>query len=148
MRLLKKFLNYGVTISKKQMLNWLDENCTLSLQKISDRICDNFHICISKPTVMKILKQFYYSLKRIQYIPERRNTQWTIDIQKKYTIQFDRLPMLTQNIIFIHEMASMPWNKNVIICYLSQAKAYTVGGHHIRTSDIFLRNHLLISYKH
>jgi len=119
--IVKKFLNSGLTESqrkggnrpcklndedKQQILEWVDKNCSLSMQKISNKIYDDFHIRISKPTVMKILKQFHYSLKRIHCIPERRNNQLTIDTRREYALEFVRLLNILpeEKLIFIDEV--------------------------------------------
>ena len=119
--IVQKFLKSGVTESerkggcrlpklnddhKNQIKLWVDENCSLSLKKISEMVLAEFGIKICKATVMKILKKFHYSIKRIHFIPERRNCQSTIDIRRDFALKFVALPNVfpEEKLVFIDEV--------------------------------------------
>ncbi|XP_049293761.1 uncharacterized protein LOC125769223 [Anopheles funestus] len=90
----------------QKIRDWIDENCTITLQQLADKVFDDFGIRVSKPTVAREIKSFRYSLKWIQKIPERRNNPQTLEIRKEYASRFYALPgqVADTNVIFVDEV--------------------------------------------
>ena len=73
-----------------QVRNFVDGDCTILL-RICEKVKDEFNVDISKSSIARILDDFYYSLKQVHLIPERRNTESNIQIRMEYSIQFSGL---------------------------------------------------------
>jgi len=86
--------------------SWIDVDSTLSLNQIAARINEDFGVSVSKSTVGRLIESFNYSLKRLQFIPERRNAENTIQIRREYALEFSSLPanFSEEEIIFLNEV--------------------------------------------
>ena len=51
--------------------NLLEEDCTLSLNKIKDAIFEKFNLSVSKPTINKYIDNFGFSFKRVSRVAAR-----------------------------------------------------------------------------
>jgi len=67
---------------------WIDENCTMSLKQISQKCLTEFNISISTTAIAKYIEGFCYSLKRVHFIPIRRNDDKSIQERKAYSLKF------------------------------------------------------------
>ena len=107
--IIKLFIKTGNVIAKKrgssanaklneqqkiQIKNWVEEDVTISLKNICQKILDNYGIVISKSTVARILDSFHFSLKRIHTVPEKRNDPNTILQRLEYARLFIGLPAM------------------------------------------------------
>ncbi|XP_049294417.1 uncharacterized protein LOC125769652 isoform X2 [Anopheles funestus] len=63
---------------------WIDEDCTITLKKLADKIYGQYQIRASITTISREIKGFNYTLKRLHLIPERRNTESTVSERKEY----------------------------------------------------------------
>lgn len=86
--------------------SWVEEDVTISLNSICQRVNNEFNILIAKSTVARILDAFHFSLKRIHKIPEKRNDTHTILLRLEYARHFISLPALysEDHYIFIDEV--------------------------------------------
>ena len=76
---------------KNEIKEWINENASITLLEISNKINAKYHILISKSTISRIIENFHYSFKRISLIPVRRNNQETKLIRKNYVFnRFNR----------------------------------------------------------
>jgi transposase len=66
----------------------VDEDCTLSLKKISSRVLNEKGISISHSSVQNCLNDLHNSLKLLHPIPARRNEEDVINIRQNYAISF------------------------------------------------------------
>lgn len=91
---------------KNSIKLWVNENCTLTLKSIVNKVMNEYNVSISKMTVSRILDGFHYSLKRLHLIPERRNCQASIDARRDYAVRFIALPSIynEDELIFIDEV--------------------------------------------
>lgn len=91
---------------KNEIKRWIDEDCTLSLRLIRNKMKDNFNISVSIPTIFRYIDAFHYSLKRISLIPTRRNCRETILARRAYAMRYIGLPVAfsQSEIIFIDEV--------------------------------------------
>ncbi|KAG0436620.1 Paired box protein Pax-1 [Dictyocoela muelleri] len=82
--------------------NYLDNDATLSLRKIKDNILRDYNINVSIPTIFRAIKNFNYSLKRLELIPDRRNFDSVINNRFVYAQKFYEILAENdgQNIIF------------------------------------------------
>jgi transposase len=53
--------------------SWIDENCTITQNKLVEKVKEVFKIQCSHTTINNYIDGFNYSLKKISLIPERRN---------------------------------------------------------------------------
>jgi hypothetical protein len=58
---------------------------------------------ISLSTVNRAIQNFHYSVKRISFVPERRNTPDTIEARFDYAVQYNRIMLERDKIFFIDE---------------------------------------------
>ncbi|MGL6009021.1 MAG: IS630 family transposase, partial [Culicoidibacterales bacterium] len=73
---------------KTQIKKWIDDDCSLSLKKISDMANEEFGRRVSKNTIDRAISGFCYSLKRIHCVPIRRNIQDTLEERRKYALDY------------------------------------------------------------
>lgn len=91
---------------KSNIRIWIDEDCTLTLKKIKEKIFEEFDVCVSIPTLARVISGFNYSLKRISVIPQRRNEPDVINARHEYAQRFISLPSRysEESVIFIDEV--------------------------------------------
>lgn len=84
----------------------LDENCTVSLKIIQQKIFTRFSLLPSISTISRYISSFYYTLKRLQVVSDRRNDEQSIQARFDYARQF--IDMEANNdlsrIIFVDEV--------------------------------------------
>ena len=91
---------------KNAIKSWIDEDCTLSLRAITEKVFETFQIRICKTKAMKYVKGFHYILKRVNFVPERGNDQSTITQRHAYAQNYINLPASynEDQIIYIDEV--------------------------------------------
>ena len=95
-----------ITEEQKNLVRtWVDEDCSISLKALTLKFANTFHITISKSTIDRILYNFHYSIKRVNLLPIRRNSEDNIITKKDYAIDFIRLQATysENDFIFIDE---------------------------------------------
>ena len=58
-----------------------------------EKVHERFNVRVSTMTIGRETKGFNYSFKRIHYLPERRNTDSTIEECRSYTLIFYEISM-------------------------------------------------------
>ena len=83
----------------------IDDDCSITLKKITEKIHQTFLISVSQKTIDRCLSEFSYSLKRTSLIPERRNTIEQIEMRAEYATNFMNLLTIYdgRKLIFIDE---------------------------------------------
>ena len=69
---------------KNQLLQYVDNNCTLTLQEMATWIFDEFQVNVSKSTIDRALREFHYTLKMTTLIAESRNYDTAIENRLAY----------------------------------------------------------------
>ncbi|KAG0421621.1 hypothetical protein DMUE_6280, partial [Dictyocoela muelleri] len=84
---------------------YLDNDATLSLNSIKNKLYNDFSIITSLSTLHRAIKGFHYSLKRLSIVPIRRNNRDTIESRYLYAQNFLRLLSENDgsNLIFLDE---------------------------------------------
>ncbi|KAF0989547.1 hypothetical protein HZS_2723 [Henneguya salminicola] len=72
---------------------WVDENCKISFQSISNKCMQEFGVMICKSTAANILTGFSYTFKRIHIVLERRNPPETIYSCLQYALKYINLSL-------------------------------------------------------
>lgn len=89
---------------KDMVCNWVDENCTLTLADLKTRLLrETPELRVSLSTISRCLKEFHYSMKRVSFIPERRNTPETIEARFQFAIDYNRIMIEREKIYFVDE---------------------------------------------
>ena len=90
---------------KTHIRNWVDEDATVTLKALSNKILDKFGIKVSLSTINRCLKEFHYSLKSLTIVPERKNAESTLEQRFLYAQTFNTKMLQTddKNFIFIDE---------------------------------------------
>ena len=85
---------------------WLDEDCSISLAAIKQRLETELGVTVSITTVFRCIEEFCYTLKFTSRIPERRNDVASIGIRAEYASQYiEILPSVgEQNVFFFDEV--------------------------------------------
>ena len=100
----KKLSDEGICSIKQ----WIDEDCTLSLRKIRQKLEAEqvAQIVVSITAIGRAIEGFNYSFKRVHRQPEKRNALSNIQIRKEYVIQIMALPrqMSELNITYIDKV--------------------------------------------
>ncbi|XP_053204751.1 uncharacterized protein LOC128389229 [Panonychus citri] len=118
--IIKRFNEFGDVIrprgKKHKKLNqqqiekvreYVDEDCTRTLDDIKDFIHEKFQIEISVPTVHRYLNEIHYSFKRLTPVPVRRNNDETIMKRYSYAIEFFELDSTSRDKIFFIDEAGI-----------------------------------------
>ena len=92
-------------IQKDQIMDWIEENCTLSLKQIRDKLLDRYPDIqrISLETLNKVFKEFHYSFKRVTLVPERRNTTEVIESRFRYAVLYNQMMINKNKVFFVDE---------------------------------------------
>ena len=75
-------------IQRVKIQEWIDDNCSITLANIKERLFEEFNITVSVQTVSKCIADFNYSFKRTQIQPARRNDEENLDARQSYANQF------------------------------------------------------------
>ena len=91
---------------KDKICEWVDEECTLTLNELKERVSTELGAIVSKSTIDRCLKKFHYSLKKVSIVPARRNIDTTIDDRERYALEFRSLEESVEdkNQIFIDKV--------------------------------------------
>jgi hypothetical protein len=89
-------------LQKEQICDWVDEDCTLTLEQLKRKCLDEYNISLSISTVERELKAFHYTIKRVHRIPNHRNDQSVIQQRFNYAINYNRM-MTEREKIFLDE---------------------------------------------
>lgn len=89
-----------------KIIQWVEENCALSLKQIKQKVFQVFNILVCETTIRNSLLRFHYSLKKISIRPQRRNNEQTINIRENYANNFLVLAASREErqIIFLDEV--------------------------------------------
>ncbi|XP_061514175.1 uncharacterized protein LOC133393386 isoform X1 [Anopheles gambiae] len=85
---------------------WIDEDCTVTLKALVEKVYERFNVRVSTTTVAREIKGFNYSFKRIHNLPERRNTDSTIEERRSYASMCYQISMENPDtdIVFLDEV--------------------------------------------
>ena len=91
---------------KQQLLNYVDEECTKTLRELVFWVFDKFNVQLSLSTIDRSLREFPYTVKRASLIPERRNSESTIEVREAYALSYRILEANNddKNFIFLDEV--------------------------------------------
>jgi len=91
---------------KKQLLAYVDQECTRTLKQLSAWVKETFDIAVSLSTIDRALRQFHYTLKGVTLVPERRICESTVELRKLYSATFRELEVNEddKNIVFLDEV--------------------------------------------
>lgn len=89
---------------KEEICNLIDEDCTMTLNQIKTKLLEqNPQLQVSLSTIDRATKEFHYSVKRVSFVPERRNTPDTIQSRFHYAVQYNRIMINREKLFFIDE---------------------------------------------
>jgi len=80
-----KILNEEMKLAIKTLV---DDDCTISLKSISEKISTQYGITVCKNTINRVLEGFNYSVKRVSLIPTRRNDEAAISARRTYALSY------------------------------------------------------------
>ncbi|XP_049292943.1 uncharacterized protein LOC125768820 isoform X3 [Anopheles funestus] len=85
--------------------SWIDEDCTLTMKVLVEKVHERYSVRVSTTTIAREIKGFNFSFKRIHNIPERRNTDSTIEERKSYAAMYYELllEITDKGIVFLNE---------------------------------------------
>ncbi|KAF7691483.1 hypothetical protein CDIK_2578 [Cucumispora dikerogammari] len=91
---------------KEQIKTWVDENCLLTLNELSDKVFKVYRIRVSKSTIDRCLREFHYTVKMVTVVPAFRNSETTIKKRKEYAGLFRELEIThnNENFVFLDEV--------------------------------------------
>ncbi|ORD96291.1 hypothetical protein HERIO_1774 [Hepatospora eriocheir] len=91
---------------KEAILAWVDDEPILKLKDLRIKVIETYEIDVSISTIDRCLRQFHYTLKRITLVPERRNSQSTIEARADYECQYRTLEADNEdkNFVFLDEV--------------------------------------------
>ncbi|KAF7693561.1 hypothetical protein CDIK_2305 [Cucumispora dikerogammari] len=73
---------------KREIINWVDEDCGVSLRKIKEKLQRERNVIVSKSTIERCIENFKYSFKRVHNISIRRNNAQSLDDRVIYANMF------------------------------------------------------------
>uniref|UniRef100_A0A182MSG7 Paired domain-containing protein n=1 Tax=Anopheles culicifacies TaxID=139723 RepID=A0A182MSG7_9DIPT len=85
---------------------WIEDDCTISLKKLADKLYCQYQIRASVSTIAREIKGFNYTIKRLQQIPECRNTEKIVVERKEYAKNlYNLLDQFSDNsMVFVGEV--------------------------------------------
>lgn len=66
---------------KNYILQKVDENCSLTLKQLADKVFEKFNLKVSRQTIQRTLNEFHYTLKKVSLVPTDRNSPRTISLR-------------------------------------------------------------------
>ncbi|KAG0437941.1 hypothetical protein DMUE_3400 [Dictyocoela muelleri] len=120
-KIVKKFKNTGKITTKKKggnrkkilcdehknaLKGYLNEDATLSLNILKQRLFNNFVLNCSLKTIDRAIQGFFYSLKRLTKVPVKRNSPFVISKRFNYAQDFYQIfgENDGNNIIYLDEV--------------------------------------------
>ncbi len=91
---------------KRTVLNWIDNDSTLTLKQFVAKVNQEMGISVSASTIDRCIDTFHYSVKDTTIVPERRNRESTIEARFDYATKFSGL-LLNRNdnqFVFLDEV--------------------------------------------
>ena len=94
---------------KRDDENWIlemvDENCTLTLKELQEKMKLGKNIIISRATLSRLFKEFHYTIKRVTLVPIERNSSRTVELRKIYVTNYLELKgkFTINNFFFLDE---------------------------------------------
>jgi transposase len=88
---------------KEAVLEWIDSDCTLSLQALKLACQERIGVAVSKATISRVLLSFHYTIKCICLQPEQRNTPQTIEARREYANRFIAIMSRRKSMYFVDE---------------------------------------------
>jgi len=87
---------------KEQVRRWVDEDCSITLLKLAERILQEMEIKVSRQTISRVLKSFHYTLKPVHRIPDAN----AIEVQSNNELLFSglRFHYNENSIVFVDEI--------------------------------------------
>lgn len=85
------------------ILNWLEENCQLTLKTICERVFVTFNVTVTNTTISKHLEGRLFTSKLTHYLPDRINTPENKEARKIYVERIIQYVALQKFIIFVDE---------------------------------------------
>ena len=76
---------------KAEFFYWVDDDASLTLNELCERVRQKMDIVVSKSTINRCLKAFHYSLKVMSIVPEKRNDQRTLRLRREYAHKFNSM---------------------------------------------------------
>ena len=73
---------------KTSIKNWVDENCTISLKSLTEKVTVKYGLTVCENTINRALEGFYYSIKQTSLIPTRRNNDAALSARRDYALNY------------------------------------------------------------
>ena len=91
---------------KSVITQWVDDDCLLTLNQLRAKVADMYNIQVSNSCIDRVLRNFHYTIKKVDTIPNARNRSSKIEQRFKYSICFrdfeQEIPI--ENFIFVDEV--------------------------------------------
>ena len=76
---------------KAEIVSWVDDDASLTLNELCERVRQKMDIVVSKSTINRCLKAFHHSLKIMSIVPEKSNDQRTLRLRREYAHKFNSM---------------------------------------------------------
>lgn len=91
---------------KTQIRTWVDENSTIKLQALCDKVLSTFDVDVSTSTIDRCINEFHYTLKQVSIVPVLRNNERIIQQRLEYSSMFREYEIThsSESLIFLDEV--------------------------------------------
>lgn len=87
--------------NKLSIREWVDDDCSITLARLKQKCLSELNVNASEKTIGRCLDGFHYTVKRVDILPERRNTEEVRVSRAEYARRFmDVLTQTDHNLIF------------------------------------------------
>lgn len=86
---------------KEYIKRLIEDDCSITLMKIKEKIRNNMNVLVSKSTIAKEIANFNYSIKKVVLVPYMRNVPDNIQSRYEYAINY--LSLDENKVIFLDE---------------------------------------------
>ena len=73
---------------KTAIRGWVDDDCSITLPRLKEKCLATFGVAVSPSTIGRVLKAFYYTIKRVHLQPVHRNDAAAIEARWQYAQTF------------------------------------------------------------
>jgi len=81
----------------------VDEDCTLTLSELKDKVQSHFHATLSPTTIWRILDGFKYTFKRLNMCTERASSEAVAQQRREYAVRLSQLLAYRERFYFVDE---------------------------------------------
>ena len=88
----------------EQIQLWIDDNCTMTLESMKEKILEELGLNVSLATVHRYVVSFHYTYKRLHVIVEKGETEANWNERRLFSLWLMQMNATNRKLIFLYEV--------------------------------------------